>query len=77
LEQEYLFLSFAPALRDGEFHGGQQIMSSTISDILYQVSIIMVKYQSHHTCKTNPGQYSLDKSFRDLYKGYKDEDTAL
>jgi len=52
-------------------------MSWTISGILYQVSVIMVNYRSHDPHKTNPGQYALDKSFRDLYKGYKDEDVAL
>jgi len=51
-------------------------MSWMISGILYQVSVIMVNYWSCDPHKTNPGQYALDKSFRDLYKGYKDKDAA-
>jgi len=67
VKREYLFLSFAAAL------GGRQITSS---GILYQVSVIMVKYRSRDPRKANPCQHALDKLFRDMYKGYKDEDAA-
>jgi len=36
----------------------------------------MVNYGSRDPRKTYPGQYALDKSFRDLYKGYKDDNAA-
>ena len=36
----------------------------------------MEKHGSRDPRKTHAGQYHLDKSFRDLYKGYKDEDKA-
>ena len=36
----------------------------------------MGKYGSRDPRKTHPGQYNLDKSFQDLYKGYKDDDKA-
>ena len=74
--RKHLFISFASALRHGEFHNGRRITSSTISETLHKVSVILVAHGARDPRKTSPGQFQLDKDFQDLYKAYKDEDAA-